>query len=383
MACATANSRPERDRRDKISDLTTQRGWNGILGSRRLAQLTPRNAPERRPGDVRLAETKKLLDRSRVVSTLRVHLYAALPVGYAIALLAYYLLRGALFQLLPLLFFLGAVPLLVLLGNTRDVARYWTPFVMIMLSYEALSGVVGSFAASRSIVSLYPLDRLLWGLNVTGWVQTAFASVAVTDLSTFFYTLHFLIVVATSVALWCFNRRLFGKFVTAILITSYAALFTFVIMPTMPPWYLGVAKNLYDSTGSSVLPGGLSYFISLFVSDQFAAFPSLHAAYAIIFSYFAIRLDRRLAFVAIPVTAGVLFSTVYLGQHYLIDLIGGAAYALIPCLVSERIHIRVPEGHRSGESAVGRATSKVYSSPTQPVAPLPRLCATREDKAPK
>ena len=74
-------------------------------------------------------------------------------------------------------------------------------------------------------------------------------------------------------------------------------------------------------------------------SDQFAAFPSLHTAYATIFCYFMIKLDRRLAFIVIPVTAAILFSTLYLGQHYLIDLIGGAAYALVPCFIVERLNI--------------------------------------------
>jgi membrane-associated phospholipid phosphatase len=68
----------------------------------------------------------------------------------------------------------------------------------------------------------------------------------------------------------------------------------------------------------------------------------LHGAYSIIFSYFMIKIDRRLSLVSIPITLGILFSTLYLGQHYLIDLIGGATYALIPCLVAERFQIHLP-----------------------------------------
>jgi membrane-associated phospholipid phosphatase len=74
-------------------------------------------------------------------------------------------------------------------------------------------------------------------------------------------------------------------------------------------------------------------------SDQFAAFPSLHGAYAVVFCYFMLKLDRRLAFLAVPVTLGVLFSTLYLGQHYAIDLIAGAVYALVPCMISERFQL--------------------------------------------
>ena len=71
-------------------------------------------------------------------------------------------------------------------------------------------------------------------------------------------------------------------------------------------------------------------------SDKFAAFPSLHAAYAILFGYFATKLRKWLALISVPVTMGILFSTVYLGQHYIIDLIAGAAVAFSAILISNR-----------------------------------------------
>jgi membrane-associated phospholipid phosphatase len=275
-------------------------------------------------------------------------------------MLAYFLLYGKLLQFLPILFFLAVIPVLALLGSSRGMARYWLPFISILLSYEALAGIVGSFAASKTVFSLYPIDRAIWGFNVTGWVQSTFFSTAMTEVTSFFYTLHFPLVVITSATLWYFRRSLFGKYMVAMIITSYASLATFILLPTAPPWYQGVAVDLYQSTGSSVLPNALSSAISMIESDKFAAFPSLHTAYVLIFAYFMIKLDRRLAFVAIPVVVGVLFSTLYLGQHYLIDLIGGALYALIPCLISERVHIDIPgkntkEGHGLQAATDGEA----------------------------
>ena len=71
-------------------------------------------------------------------------------------------------------------------------------------------------------------------------------------------------------------------------------------------------------------------------SDKFAAFPSLHAAYAILFGYFATKLRKWLALISVPVTIGILFSTIYLGQHYVIDLIAGTAVAFSAILISYR-----------------------------------------------
>lgn len=231
---------------------------------------------------------------------------------------------------------------MTILSSRRKMGRYWVSIISIMVSYEALQGAVGSLAIARGISSLYPLDKSLWGFNVTGWVQTSLASPTMTMLASFFYTLHIPLVVATCLVIWYVKRPLFGKYVTVMVLTSYAALITFLVLPTSPPWYSGVASNLYQSASNSVVPQGLASLLSFAEVDKFAAFPSLHGAYAIIFSYFMIKVDRRLAFVAIPITLGIMFSTLYLGQHYLIDLIGGAVYALVPCAIAERFQFQIP-----------------------------------------
>jgi membrane-associated phospholipid phosphatase len=285
--------------------------------------------------------TRKALTRTLGRINLRNDLYILPALAYSVGIAAYYLLSGVALDYLPALVFLGAVCILAVLSSSKKMGRYWISIISIMLSYEALQGAVGSVAIARGISSLYPLDRSLWGFNLTGWVQSSLASPAMTTVTSIFYTLHVPLVVVTCLTVWFAKRSLFGRYVTVMVLTSYAALLTFLLVPTAPPWYSGAASNLYQLAGSSALPQGIVSFLSLVEVDKFAAFPSLHGAYAIIFSYFMIKIDRRLAFVAVPITAGIMFSTLYLGQHYLIDLIGGAVYALVPCLIAERFQFKI------------------------------------------
>ena len=290
--------------------------------------------------DQRLAGvSSRVMQRARERLDLRDSLYLLPAFAYSLGTIGSYLVYGSPLQFFPAVFLLAAVPLIAMFGSSRDTTRPWIPFVTIMLCYEALQGIVGNLADTRTLYSVYSLDRAVWGFNVTGWVQSTFYSPTMTLVTSFFYSLHLPLVVITSFALWRFNRQVFGKYVTAMVLTSYAALVTFILLPTAPPWYQGVAHDLFYGGTSSSLPNGLLYVVSVFESDKFASFPSLHAAYAVLFSYFMIKLDRRLAFVAIPITVGILFSTVYLGQHYLLDLVAGALYALIPCLIAEKVEI--------------------------------------------
>jgi membrane-associated phospholipid phosphatase len=273
---------------------------------------------------------------------MRENVYILPALVYSVAISVYYLMSGVALNYAPALLFLGAVVVMTGMSYYRKMGRYWISIISIMISYEALQGTVGTVAAVRGIASLYPLDRLIWGFNLTGWVQTSLESPAMTTVATMFYSLHVPLVIATCLTVWFAKRSLFGRYVTVMVLTSYAALVTFIVVPTAPPWYSGAAANLYQSASAAIFPQGITSLLSLVEADKFAAFPSLHGAYAIIFSYFMIKVDRRLAIVAVPITAGILFSTLYLGQHYLIDLIGGAAYALIPCLIAERFQLHVP-----------------------------------------
>jgi membrane-associated phospholipid phosphatase len=267
-----------------------------------------------------------------------INLYFLFPVAYAAVLLAYYALDGDILQFLPGVFFLGAVPVLAVLG-LRGVAKYWTPFVMLLLSYEALAGTVGALSASKGVYSLFGLDNWMFGFNLTGWIQSALMSAPVTLVATVFYELHMPLIVFTTVVLWYWRRAFFGGYVTAMVLTSYLALITFILVPTSPPWFVGAAKDLVLGSGSIANTGIAGAATALIEADQFAAFPSLHAAYAVIFSYFMFKVSRKAGYLSLIVSGGILFSTLYLGQHYVIDLVAGAAFALVPCLLSERYQL--------------------------------------------
>ncbi|MDA4122581.1 MAG: phosphatase PAP2 family protein [Thaumarchaeota archaeon] len=314
-------------------------------------------------GDASLSlVSRRLAQRARERLTPLDSLYVAPAVAYLAAAVTYYFSYGKLLGFSPYLLLLAALPLVALLGSSRETMRPWIPVIAVFLAYEGLQGIAAYFAATRHLFSVYPLDRLIWGFNVTGWVQASFYSVTMTDITTFFYSLHIPLVVITAGALWYYNRKVFGKYITALALTSYLALVTFILIPTSPPWYQGVASDLFYGGTTSALPSGLLNFVSAFESDRFAAFPSLHAAYAVIFAYFVIKLDRRLAVVAVPVAGAILFSTLYLGQHYLLDLVAGVIYALIPCLIAERFSIKIPgadfkkQWHATRKKSVGAAS---------------------------
>jgi membrane-associated phospholipid phosphatase len=282
-------------------------------------------------------------------SVLRKESYILMLVAYVALLLFSYFRYGILFQFSLGMYALVSLPLILLIGRGRLVfLKSWIPFLIVFLSYEALQGLVSVVIANSGIISLYAIDAPLWGFNLTGAVQSALLSPAMTAVMTFFYSLHLPLVILASIYLWYADKSIYKKYTYAIIITSYCALVTFLLFPTAPPWYEGAATNLLQDINSAAPVQIYTSVMNLIEADKFAAFPSLHSAFAIIFLFYMRRRGRTHGYVALFITAGILFSTIYLGQHYLIDMIGGAFYSLSACLL---VNWLVRRSERNGTEA--------------------------------
>jgi membrane-associated phospholipid phosphatase len=111
---------------------------------------------------------------------------------------------------------------------------------------------------------------------------------------------------------------------------AFVAFVIFLLAPTAPPWYAdshgvitGVTKII-----STTLPSDISPYYALLNPNPVAAFPSLHAAFPFL-GYLAIRetFSRRVSWLALGWCVAVWFSVVYLGEHYVVDVVAGIGLA--------------------------------------------------------
>ncbi len=268
------------------------------------------------------------------------HRWLLYPIPYMTLALFAYLRYGMVSQFSLAIAVLGLLPALAWLGKSKEFLRDVTPFLTALLCYESLQGITGVITSSKSVTYLSAIDQAIFGGNVVGTVQKLFMSESLTLASSVLYGLHFVIIAIASVSLWFLNRRLFRGYTLSLGIVSYMALFTFIVIPTAPPWFAGDGINLVSwGTLHSVL-SPIENFFMLFESDKFAAFPSLHVAYVILFMLYFVRLGKYFSYVAYPVTAGVIFSVIYLGQHYVTDVLGGVAYCVAAYLITEKIVLK-------------------------------------------
>ena len=234
----------------------------------------------------------------------------------------------------------------ILLGRGKLFLRDWIPFVALFFAYELMRGYADKFGLPIHVADVVSLERIVGlGSLPTTLLQSLHSGPAsnpdnLATISEGFYFLHFPLPLAIGFLLWIHQRRLYYDFVGALIVLSMAAFVTYLLLPVAPPWWAdkyGYVTNVMHL--SPVGFDGLKHFFGFgdyFYSyqniysvspNEVAAFPSLHAGYPFLAFLFARRAFGKIGWLMLAYTACVWFAIVYLGEHWVVDIIGGVAYA--------------------------------------------------------
>jgi len=234
------------------------------------------------------------------------------------------------------------------LGKARLFFKDWLPFVLFYLGYEFLRGLVPFVTKTVHIFPMIDVDKFIFGYIPTIKLQSLLYNpnhlmwydyIAVT-----LYICHFVTPLIVAYFFWIKDRVLFKKFAAAILVLSYAAFITYIIFPAMPPWmagsygYIPPVKEVTSIVMSHFLNTTLTLpsIYNFIGGNAVAAMPSLHAAFPLMIFYFLFKYNKKVGLLFVPYVLGVWFSVVYLGEHYVIDVIMGALYSTVIFLIFEK-----------------------------------------------
>ena len=243
-------------------------------------------------------------------------------------------------------FFVFGVIGAVLLGRGFAFIRDWGPFVLIFFAWEGMRGIANQFGQAVHSDSVIGIERALFGGVPTADLQHALRQPGVISpldvAMTFVYVSHFFFPLALAFLLWLRDRPRYYRFVTTLMAVSFAAFFTFLIFPVAPPRYavyygqdLGVT-DVMQQVMTNFNWGGFDWVYTHLVGNPVAAFPSMHAAYPLLVLFFLAERWRLAAIGWAFVTVTIWFAVVYLGHHYVVDVLGGAIYATIGYLLLRR-----------------------------------------------
>lgn len=223
----------------------------------------------------------------------------------------------------------------------RRFIKDWLPFVTLFLAYEAMRGIADNVLGVLHVNELISAESQIFGSIPTLVLQQFYRSPIFDYIGAFFYSLHFIAPTLFGIILWKYSPENYRKYIFAFLICSYSALITVLLYPSAPPWFGVNAQRILFQIDNAI---GVPLYATIFVLIQpnpFAAFPSIHAAYPWLISLYAIKIKRIKALPILILPVGICFSAVYLGEHYIIDLLAGVAYATAAFFLVEKLIPRI------------------------------------------
>jgi membrane-associated phospholipid phosphatase len=180
------------------------------------------------------------------------------------------------------------------------------------------------------------------------------------------YLFHFAAPLATGLWLWLRHRERFGTFVGAYVLVMAAGFLVYLLYPEMPPWLAAQTGRLPPVHRIVVETlQRLGSFGTLYAGadpEPNAAMPSLHVAVPMIIACAAVTvrgLGRPASWLWLLYPATISFGVVYLGEHYVADVVAGLALGVVAHLAAAQLAPSAP--------------------PPRP-APVPRLCARQSDR---
>jgi hypothetical protein len=263
---------------------------------------------------------------------------AALVLGYVAGLGGMILVKGV-FLSADRYFLILLVPAIAL-GVGRGYVRDFLPFIALVLLYEEARGLAHSLHPQPFYEPMLTIDRWLGlgqvpTIRLQDWLWHGHLEWYDHALS-LLDRLHFIVPPTLLLLIWLERREVFYRCAATLVAVSFAGAATFLAFPAAPPWLASkhallphVARIGYIEGGNSPVSTSKSWIESHLLANPVAAVPSLHAAYALLVLLFACAWRGRIGLWAAPYMLGMWFTVVYLGDHYVADIVVGAAYAAL------------------------------------------------------
>jgi membrane-associated phospholipid phosphatase len=269
-----------------------------------------------------------------------------------------------------LMLFIPLVLLALALAETRrrwgkmGVVRFlcdFSPVFFVIVIYELLGGIIPYLRPEVDDL-LMKIDLALFGVHPTIWLERFFVPWLADILALAYAAYYFIPVVLIFILYFWGKEEEFSMTICTLLLGYYLSFVGYVTMPTIGPRF--TLASLYNvPLQGGVMSESLINILNAIEGTKMDCFPSGHTQMTLISLWFAFVYRRPLFWIYLPLSIVLIFSTVYLRYHYVIDVAAGFAFAGITLLLGPRLWAWWVTGvtDRSGRSYI--------SSPPRPLSP--------------
>jgi membrane-associated phospholipid phosphatase len=251
-----------------------------------------------------------------------------------------------------------AVFLLALLtGRGRLFVRDWLPLVGVAALFVVLRQLAAASPFPHQGASVAALEtRLFGGVSPPTWLQERFYQPGspgpLEYLATAVHASYFFGFVAVGLGIWLVRREWFDHYRLVLALTFAFGLLGYVLLPTEPPW-LGAregfappaARVIAETAQGTQLSAGIVAAGRSWQQDPdalgdpnpAAAMPSVHTAVTASLALVLARIHPVAGALGALYLLAMGASLVYLGEHYVLDVLAGILCSLAAAWLAGRV----------------------------------------------
>jgi len=228
------------------------------------------------------------------------------------------------------------------------IIRYWYPVFTILFFFKEIYVIMMVLTPVLNDSILINIDRIIFSSDPTVFLFQ-FSNPVLTEFLQIVYILFYLMPVIYALELYIWRRYEELKYASFLVLTGfYLSFFGYLILPAIGPRFtlhnfgnlnnelpgLSLTNTLRDiiNFGESIYPGDIKNPELIAQRD---AFPSGHTIIITLITYCSYRLKSKSFRFYLPYSLLMIFSTVYLRYHYVIDLIAGIGISAITIILGE------------------------------------------------
>jgi membrane-associated phospholipid phosphatase len=221
------------------------------------------------------------------------------------------------------------------------ILHYWYILPVIFLSFKEIYFMVKPIAGADCDQYLIAIDRLIFGVNPTHYLLQ-FANPVVTEILQIAYASFFIMPLVLLLELQIKKEILNFKFLSFSLVLGFILSYLgYFLFPAVGPrftlhnfdmtnielpglWLTNYLREILNA-GESI-PAGTLNPVNVVQRD---VFPSGHTQMTLITIYLAYKFTTKTRYFIYIIGTLLIFATVYLRYHYVIDLIGGLFFMIL------------------------------------------------------
>ncbi|MDD5225094.1 MAG: phosphatase PAP2 family protein [bacterium] len=230
-----------------------------------------------------------------------------------------------------------------LFSDTAEMLAEWLPFIILIFFYENLHHVTYILRPDTLDRVLMKIDEAIFGFQPAFWIEKI-SNPYLVDYMALFYALWLFFPLTLQMILWFKKMRTeFHAIMIAQLLCFYIGFVGYITVPAIGPKYVLINQFQKPEVEGVYLQHPTRYLIDKLEAVNRDCFPSLHTAITGIGLFFAFRVRKKIPRgrlilgIFLISTLSVWASTIFLREHWVVDVLAGIILSYFSYKISPRI----------------------------------------------